>query len=336
MYNFHGDLNKLHPDIQFTMEYSSTSLPFLDVLIKKSGTIVSTDIFYKPTDSKQYLNFKSCHPKHTKTNIPYNLARRICTIVSDEQIRDKKLRELQITLDERDYPKLLVQDSIHRAKQINRSELLTVRPKSDLKIIPYISTFNPNNLELFHMIKNNLPILQTDSEMSKILSKSKIIRSKRQAPNLKQLLTKARFSYKVNMVNKVTKCNRSNCSLCQHIVESEYYNFKGNKFYVNQNMSCDVQNVLYVLTCTGCNEYYIGQTGDKLRTRRTIHSQQIRDPSTRQIPLSEHLDKCGNQHLKYEMFPFYKLKTNIISARLSKEKYFITKFKPLLNAKTFC
>ena len=89
---------------------------------------MSTDIFYKPTDSKQYLDFKSCHPKHTKTNIPYNLAGIICNIVSDEQIRDKMLRELHITLDERDYQKSMVQDSFHKAKQINRSELLEVQP----------------------------------------------------------------------------------------------------------------------------------------------------------------------------------------------------------------
>ena len=64
-----------------------------------------------------------------------------------------------------------------------------------------------------------------------------------------------------------------------------------------------------------------GQTGDKLRHRRTIHSEQIRDPSTRLIPLSEHSDKCGNQKLKFELFPFYKLNTNTISARLAKVFY---------------
>ena len=43
-------------------------------------------------------------------------------------------------------------------------------------------------------------------------------------------------------------------------------------------MSCDVNNVIYAIKCNGCKELYIGQTGDKLRTRRTIHAQQIRDP----------------------------------------------------------
>ena len=51
-------------------------------------------------------------------------------------------------------------------------------------------------------------------------------------------------------------------------------------------MSCDVKNVIYALECNGCQEYYIGQTGNKLRSNRTVHAQQIRDSSTRQLPLS--------------------------------------------------
>ena len=51
-----------------------------------------------------------------------------------------------------------------------------------------------------------------------------------------------------------------------------------------------------------CKEYYIGQTGDKLRNRRTVHAQQIRDPSTRQLPLSEHIDICCRTDPKFTVF----------------------------------
>ena len=101
---FHSILNELHSDLKFTIEYSNERLPFLDVLLIKSNNRISTDIFFKETDSKQYLNFYSCHPKHTKTSIPYNLARRICTIVSDQCQRKKRLSELRISLQKRSYP----------------------------------------------------------------------------------------------------------------------------------------------------------------------------------------------------------------------------------------
>ena len=66
---FHALLNSLHTKIQFTMENSENKLPFLDVLVCKSGKGLHTDIFYKQTDTHQYLNFQSCHPKSTKLNI---------------------------------------------------------------------------------------------------------------------------------------------------------------------------------------------------------------------------------------------------------------------------
>ena len=122
-----------------------------------------------------------------------------------------------------------------------------------------------------------------------------------------------------------------NCALCEYIEEGNCYNFNGKVFYVNETMSCDVKNVIYGIKCDGCKELYIGQTGDKLRTRRTIHAQQIRDPSTRQIPLSEHIDNCSRSIPKFQMFPFFKMHTESISARLAKEKHFIRCFKPKLN-----
>ena len=79
----HNILNNLHSDIKFTIELNENKLPFLDILITKYKAQLSTDIYYKETDTNQYLDFKSCHPSHTKRSIPYKLARRICTIVSD-------------------------------------------------------------------------------------------------------------------------------------------------------------------------------------------------------------------------------------------------------------
>jgi len=53
---FEKILNSLHKDIRFKMQVSDTELPFHDILFLKDKHII-TDIFYKITDSKQYLNF---------------------------------------------------------------------------------------------------------------------------------------------------------------------------------------------------------------------------------------------------------------------------------------
>ena len=73
----HDILNSLDNSIQLTAETSCEELPFLHVMIRKDNTHLTTDIHYKPTDSFQYLPYTSSHPRHTKNNIPYSLARRI-------------------------------------------------------------------------------------------------------------------------------------------------------------------------------------------------------------------------------------------------------------------
>jgi hypothetical protein len=95
-------------------------------------------------------------------------------------------------------------------------------------------------------------------------------------------------------------------------------------------MSWDSKNIIYVITCWGCNQFYIGETGTTLRARIRVHKQQIQVPEYRKIKLSEHLDTCG--HGQFKVFPFYKLYTNGVIERREKEKHFIDKFKPSLNS----
>ena len=54
---FHEIINNLHSDIKFTIENSEKQLPFLDILLVKTGTQLKTDIYFKVTDTKRYLNF---------------------------------------------------------------------------------------------------------------------------------------------------------------------------------------------------------------------------------------------------------------------------------------
>ena len=64
-------------------------------------------------------------------------------------------------------------------------------------VIPYVSTHNPQNPEIYNVIRNNLPILEEDPDMKKILDNSQVIKSKRQSPNFKKILTRAFFPVKL-------------------------------------------------------------------------------------------------------------------------------------------
>ncbi|XP_071177790.1 uncharacterized protein [Mytilus edulis] len=120
---FSDILNNLHTSIKFTKDENFNQLPFLDILVIKDGTEIKTDIFYKGTDTHQYLDFNSCHPSHTKRNIPYCLARKICTVVEDEHLREDRLEELQSFLIKQNYPETLIERGIQMAKQIPTNQL---------------------------------------------------------------------------------------------------------------------------------------------------------------------------------------------------------------------
>lgn len=135
-------MNNLDPNINFTLDESTICIQFLDVLISKCGENIITDMYYKPTDTRQYLHFSSCHPSHTKRAIPYNLARRVCTIVSDNEKRNERLHQLKASLIKQCYPLGIIDDGIKKALALNRENLINPPENniSDLKILPLITT----------------------------------------------------------------------------------------------------------------------------------------------------------------------------------------------------
>ena len=55
-------LNQINNNFQFTMEKSQTRLPFLDMIITKSGKKIWIDIYNKSADSKRYAHLRQ--PTH--------------------------------------------------------------------------------------------------------------------------------------------------------------------------------------------------------------------------------------------------------------------------------
>ena len=193
---FHELLNTLHPSIKFTMETSDTELPFLDILIKKSGTRIITDIYYKKTDTHQYLNFHSCHPSHTKRNIPYCMARRVCAIVPQHDIRNIRLNELRKFLIEQNYPTKLIDDGTRKAQQLTMEELRTPKNKqTDDKNIPFVCTNDPKLPNVFQFIRSNLPLLHQSTRMKELVPAKSLIYGRRQPKNLKKTLDKSEIRF---------------------------------------------------------------------------------------------------------------------------------------------
>ena len=158
-------LNNINPAIEFTMETSDTQLPFLDIMINKEGKKVFMDIYSKPTDSKRYVSFKLNHPRHCLKNIPFYLTRRICVIAEKDSLKEIKLKELETILLEQHYPERIIKVNINKALKIPQSELRNIKKQEEKKILPFISTFNPNNPKALPIIKQTVENLKTPDRM---------------------------------------------------------------------------------------------------------------------------------------------------------------------------
>ena len=148
---FHQILNNLHPSIKFTMEYNKNEMNFLDIKMIVKGENILTDIFYKATDIFNYVPFKSVHTKHTLLNIPYNLARRLCTIVDERMTLEERFSKLEQVPQHLGYPQHIIKNGIEKAKRVPQETLR--RPKElvhNNKILTFVSTDNPRNPNLLH------------------------------------------------------------------------------------------------------------------------------------------------------------------------------------------
>ena len=129
-------LNNLNKNIKFTYEEASYdnceeiySLNFLDVtvILHTNSNTIETDIYYKITNSHGYLPFNSDRPEHIKKNIPFNLAKKIITFVSNDEKVEYRLNELKEWLLNCGYPINTINKSFHNAK------LQGPRPRTNTK-----------------------------------------------------------------------------------------------------------------------------------------------------------------------------------------------------------
>ena len=113
-------LNSLNHSIKFTMESSNKELLLLTILIQRSDDKMWMDIYFKPTDTRRCLQFSSIHPNYCQKDIPLTLARRICTIVENQQRKLENLSKLKEILKKYDYPVYIITNGIKKPLKIQQ------------------------------------------------------------------------------------------------------------------------------------------------------------------------------------------------------------------------
>ena len=117
-------------------------------------------------------------------------------------------------------------------------------------------------------------MLNASPRMKEAMTTKRIIQNKRQPPNLKKMLTRARFTMEeTDSQPKIQRCKYTRCKTCHKLQTGSEIRLgqKRERFEIKRKMNCSVRNFIYVITCIACREQYIGESGDTLKHRTTIH-----------------------------------------------------------------
>ena len=199
------------------------------------------DLYHKPTDTQRCLLYSTSHPKHCLKNIPFAMARRICTIVGNISLKKKHLTELKENNRTYGYPKIVVEIGIQKALKIPQSKLCQYKTIGNNNNLTFISTFNSNNPKIFDLVKSGVNTLVENNVNG--FKKIKLIHAKRQPPNLKRIIRNSLFTDKTA---DVFKCSNSRCLCCQQLLLRISYTFKniGKQFFLKMRMTCDSRNLI--------------------------------------------------------------------------------------------
>ena len=234
LHDFLKHCNNQNKNILFKQTVSNTSIPFLDVNVTLNNGKLHTDLYSKPTDKHQYLYYTSCHPKHTKTSLPYCLALRLRRICSTEKDFEIRIKEMTQHLLNRGYKKGCIKDAINKAASLSREDALTKRnkPKSIQKV-PLVITYNPMLPNIPKILNESQTILHASERCTEVFPNVPLV-SYRRARNLSDMLCSRRIAQPVNSTTlqhyiKPHISNNNQCPQCGIILKND----KGLKIHVS-------------------------------------------------------------------------------------------------------
>ena len=315
---FFNLLNDLHPDITFTMEkgvkvQGSTcsifyiKLNFLDItiILHQDGRI-ETDIFYKDTNTHDYLDYYSSHPTHVKDNIPFTLAKKIIVFCSNPVTEKIRLEELRQHLLKCNYDRKIID------KGFKNASLQGPAPPKETKNITFVSTFSPN-YDTNYITKTAQKILDgcNNDRIRSIFNNTKVTLATKQPPNILRQLSHAKFPSSGNKSKPdgLYKCCDPDCEICLYFIQegTSFITSNGFKWTVQGHITCKTRNVLYFLTCLACNiETYTGKTKTQTNKRMNNHRSQCRSGRTTD-KFDLHVHECIKKN-KLTSEPFFSVR----------------------------
>jgi peptide-methionine (R)-S-oxide reductase len=324
---FTEEINNLHQTIKFTKEYDqgTRSTTFLDMTITiTANNKIKTDLYRKETDKVQYLLPSSCHPSHTFKSVPYSLALRLVRICSDKEDLQKRFKELEEMLISRNYNKNIIKNSIEKASQLDRSEIIKKVVKTPSDRVVLALTYHPKLPSVSNIIKKHWPTMSKDQNTKEMFPLPPMIAFK-QSPNLKSKLCQAKLpnsrQRQQRLLTGIKPCNKP-CGICPYILKSNEFISTNTKerFKMTGNYTCSTKGVIYLTTCSKCLQQYVGQTGRRLMDRMKEHLNSI---CLQKEVTGIHYNSTGHNSSNFQVQIIERVTPNTPNYRLEREELWI-------------
>ncbi|XP_069505846.1 uncharacterized protein [Ambystoma mexicanum] len=277
-------INKQNRYMKFTSTHSNKELNFLDVTVwvDSGSNILKVKPFHKPTDRNSLLDFSSCHPRHTRENLPFGQFLRLKRNSSTRDIFRQEAQVLGSKLKARHYPEKIIKRTYKRSSNNDRSALLEYRDRTtESKNLVFVSTFSPLANQVVKIITKNWHILRggecpLDPPMCAF----------KRGSNLKELLTKniSRGQHQQKSITEMwglpkmvghAPCGQcTNCILTSRTLQVD---IGLKKLWLQKTFTnCNSSNVVYAIWCP-CGKMYIGMTKRKVKVRISEHRSCIKN-----------------------------------------------------------
>ena len=304
--SFIDNINNMHPTIKFTADWSKTSINFLDVTVSIAEGVIETDLYVKPTGSRQYLLSSSCHSFYFKMGIPYSQALRLNRICSNNAVFDKRCNDLEKHPLGKGYSEKIVRKEILRARAIPRDVLLE---KVNNQENQNKTTFNIKYHPVFRDVRKSLEelnvILASDDGHKKVFPDVPMICFKINK-NVKAHLVKSQLP-DLDEIRRSKPCGgkRPPCHLCGNMKDKCTFKSKHlNEVHkINRKYNCNSKMAVYLIECEICGEQYTGSTKTKSRSRANNYKSTQRKFVNKEAVLKQPLKQkrfhehyCSDRH----------------------------------------
>ena len=262
--------------LEFT-ESTGDVINFLDLNISYDCVTnkLKFSVYIKPTNSFNYLRKSSDHPVHVFKGIPNNLFirnKKICTDYSDYIAISRLHINRLIKLGHNRTSLIKLCKSIGN---LDRNSLLPYKENkntffsSELKNILFFDTFN-FNLNIRKIVYSRFKeAFNNYNYKLNYIYKNKC--------NINNAFV---HNKKINIFTKhrTKKCLENNCKVCKYIYANYYFKldkYSNVKFKLMNNATCNSRNIIYIIICSRCSLFYVGESSKSLKERTSQHINHI-------------------------------------------------------------